>query len=501
MKIFILYETYNIEFFGKYILGKYLISKIKQPIKVYVGFYRDLILKIYKCKPNEKVIIIGNQIYSSNKVLIDFYKHNNFYFYPQHEEEHSLFSVNKKNYLNNLITRKYFFRFKKYLCFNNETKKIFKNFLNLSDERFQLVGNAKYDFLDFLRKSKNFSKNLINYKNKYILVALPDSFFKNTLIYINERRENFEISINHKYDTTIGNRSRNEQISLYFYMKSFLKNISILAKKNKNYQIVLRPHPSDYEYLDRLKKSFKNIKNIKIDTNHQIYHWIKNSEFVICSPASPVIDSSILKKKVICFYDKSNKFHKFIFSKHPSLKFKKLRILKNFYDFSISNLKKVSSIPVVSSNILPPNKPHYKCVYEELNKINFQKKKINIFFHNLMFNKVIKFIESQKKVGDYGIKGAKKFNSKFRFSIQRFLVIIFFWNNPFKLDFLNILRKFTLGRSYTVANLGEWHGGLNQKIDTKSLIKFENYFKKIFKFFKKSKITIIGKKVVVLKKL
>ena len=293
MKIFILYETYNIEFFGKYILGKYLISKIKGPIKVYVGFYRDLILKIYKCKPNEKVIIIGNQIYSSNKVLIDFYKHNNFYFYPQHEEEHSLFSVNKKNYLNNLITRKYFFRFKKYLCFNNETKKIFKNFLNLSDERFQLVGNAKYDFLDFLRKSKNFSKNLINYKNKYILVALPDSFFKNTLIYINERRENFEISINHKYDTTIGNRSRNEQISLYFYMKSFLKNISILAKKNKNYQIILRPHPSDYEYLDRLKKSFKNIKNIKIDTNHQIYHWIKNSEFVICSPASPIIDSSI----------------------------------------------------------------------------------------------------------------------------------------------------------------------------------------------------------------
>ena len=52
-----------------------------------------------------------------------------------------------------------------------------------------------------------------------------------------------------------------------------------------------------------------------------------------------------------------------------------------------------------------------------------------------MFKKVIKFIESQKRVGDYGIKGAKKFNSKFRFSIQRLLVIIFFWNNPFKFDF------------------------------------------------------------------
>ena len=118
---------------------------------------------------------------------------------------------------------------------------------------------------------------------------------------------------------------------------------------------MLRPHPSDYEHLDKLKKSFKNIKNIRIDTNHQIYHWIKNSEFVICSPASPVIDSSILKRKVICFYDKTNKFHKFIFSRHPSLKFKKLRILKSFCNTSISKLKKVSSIPVVSSKILPPN--------------------------------------------------------------------------------------------------------------------------------------------------
>ena len=275
MKIFILYETYNIEFFGKYILGKYLISKIKRPIKVYIGFYRDLILEIYKCKPNEKVIIIGNQIYSSNQVLIDFYNYNNFYFYPQHEEEHSLFSFNKKNYINNLISRKYFFRFERYLCFNKETKKIFRNLLNLNDGRFQLVGNAKYDFLEFLKSSKNFSKNLLNIRNKYVLVALPDSFFKNALIYINERRENFKISISHKYDTTIGNRSRNEQISLYYYMKSFLKNISILARKNKNYQIVLRPHPSDYEHLDKLKKSFKNIKNIRIDTNHQIYHWIK----------------------------------------------------------------------------------------------------------------------------------------------------------------------------------------------------------------------------------
>ena len=30
--------------------------------------------------------------------------------------------------------------------------------------------------------------------------------------------ENFKISISHKYDTTIGNRSRNEQISLYYYI-------------------------------------------------------------------------------------------------------------------------------------------------------------------------------------------------------------------------------------------------------------------------------------------
>ena len=103
-----------------------------------------------------------------------------------------------------------------------------------------------------------------------------------------------------------------------------------------------------------------------------------------------------------------------------------------------------------------------------------------------MFKKVIKFIESQKRVGDYGIKGAKKFNSKFRFSIQRLLVIIFFWNNPFKFDFLNILRKFTLGRSYTVANLEEWHGGLNQKIDT-MLIKFETALKKFLNFSKEAK--------------
>ena len=38
MKIFILYETYNIEFFGKYILGKYLISKFDEPVEFKLVF-------------------------------------------------------------------------------------------------------------------------------------------------------------------------------------------------------------------------------------------------------------------------------------------------------------------------------------------------------------------------------------------------------------------------------------------------------------------------------
>ena len=500
MKIFILYETYNIEFFGKYILGKYLISKINEPVEIQVGYYRDLILKIFKCKPNEKVIIIGNQIYYTNTVLIDLYNYKNFIFLPQHEEEHALFSVNKKNYFENLLSKDYFSKFHKYLCFNNETKKDFKNFLKINNNQICSVGNAKYDLLKLIKNYRNFS-NLLIKQNKYILVTLPDSFFKAALIYFSQTRNRKKFKLSYKNDTFIGNRSVNEQISHYFYIKSFLKNVMKLAKKNSRKEIILRPHPSDYEYLGKLKKVFKNYKNITINTQHQIYHWINKSKIVISSPASPIIDCAILERKVICFYDKSNKYHKFLFSRHPSLNFKNLKIVSNLNFKSMSKIIKTSRMPKISKKILPPEKPHFENIYNEIAKINFKKKLNDNIFHDLLLKRVINFIEYQKEKKQLGFIGAKNFDKKFKFSMERLLAIIIFWKNPLKLDFLNILRKFTLGRSLTVANLEEWHGGLNQKIDHKNLKKFEKFFKKNVTFFKKSNYTLKNKKVIILKKI
>ena len=499
MKIFILYETYNIEFFGKYILGKYLVSKFDKNVEVQVGFYRDLMLQIYKCKPNEKVIIIGNQIYKNNQVLIDYFNFKNFVFFGQHEEEHSLFSVNIENYFKLLISRHYFNKFQKYLCFNNKTKKVLKNILKIENNMLYPVGNAKYDFLSILKNHADFSKKLVK-QEKFILITLPDSFFKTVSIYREYLKNNKKISITHSNDQIIGNRSLSEAISTYFYMKQFLKSVMILSKINKKDKIIIKPHPSDYEFLSKLKSAFKNFQNVKIETKHEIYHLIMNSKFVISSPSSPIIDSALMGKKVICFYNKKNRFHRFVFSKHPSIKFKNVKFVSHLNFKSLENIILNCKVPKILPSMLPPKKFHYENIYNQVKKVKFGKIKKNIFLDKLIFKKVIKKIEEQKKKREYGLGGAKKFNSKFKISFERALAVLYFWDNPFRLDFLNILRKFVLGRSFTNVDLKDWHGGYNQKINIKTLILFEKYFKKELDFFNKSNFKVKNKKVIILKK-
>ena len=112
-----------------------------------------------------------------------------------------------------------------------------------------------------------------------------------------------------------------------------------MAKNNPSEMFLLRPHPSEKENLERLKKLFKKLKNVEVNLDGDLYNCILNSKLVISGPSSSIIDSLILEKPFLIFYDPKNHCHFHSYGVHPTTKFEEKFINFNQNIIDISNLK------------------------------------------------------------------------------------------------------------------------------------------------------------------
>ncbi len=110
-------------------------------------------------------------------------------------------------------------------------------------------------------------------------------------------------------------------------IKYFAEAVNYIAKKNKRYNIVLRPHPA--ENTDSWKNLLNGIKNIKVIKDDSISLWVKNSFAILHNGCTTAIEATISQKPVISYTPFKAKFS---------------RELANDLGFKATTLKKLSYI-------------------------------------------------------------------------------------------------------------------------------------------------------------
>ena len=106
---------------------------------------------------------------------------------------------------------------------------------------------------------------------------------------------------------------------------SFVEAIKYIANKNKNYNIILRPHP--VENIDLWKTLLNGIKNIKVIRDDSISLWVNNSFAIMHNGCTTALEATISQRPLISYIPFKAEFN---------------RELANDLGFKASTLKKLS---------------------------------------------------------------------------------------------------------------------------------------------------------------
>jgi surface carbohydrate biosynthesis protein len=185
-------------------------------------------------------------------------------------------------------------------------------------------------------------------------------------------------------------------------MKSYIDLIQELSKKFMNYEIVLRPHPS--ENLQTWLDITENFKNVIVTHEKPIGYWIHQSDIVIHTGCTTAIEAFIMDKPVIAFKPINDKRFDVPLPDSISFKVKNIadcakmvkRCIGNDYDF-FEYKRKGNEILSNSVSSLDGEFSYEKIIKElkaiDVNKVKFntyQKNKIKLIFLYLNFKKLLK---------------------------------------------------------------------------------------------------------------
>ena len=79
----------------------------------------------------------------------------------------------------------------------------------------------------------------------------------------------------------------------------FVEAIKYLSKRNKKYDIILRPHPEENIYF--WKNFLIGLSNVKVIYEGSISHWVANSFAVMHNGCTTAIEASLSKKPVVSY--------------------------------------------------------------------------------------------------------------------------------------------------------------------------------------------------------
>ena len=147
--------------------------------------------------------------------------------------------------------------------------------------RFELL-KKEYNFF-YDEKVKLIKKNY----NQFVLINTNMSFGNNI------RGDEFIVNNYSKRFKNIESIIKNDKIKIEFFINLIKKLI------NKNYKVVVRPHPEENE--ETYKKILSKFKNFYISKEHSSIPWILASKVMIHSDCTTGVEAYMLGKKSISF--------------------------------------------------------------------------------------------------------------------------------------------------------------------------------------------------------
>ncbi len=265
--------------------------------------------------------------------------------------------------------------------------------------RFELL-KKEYNFL-YDQTVKIISKNY----NEFILINTNMSFGNNI------RGDEFIINNYAKRFKNIESLIKNDKIKIQYFADLIKKLI------NKNFKVVIRPHPEENE--ETYKKVLHGFKNFYVSKEYSSIPWILASKIMIHSDCTTGVEAYMLGKKSISFMH--NKFDKnyltvlpqkcsFVidnddeiidFISKEKFKLKNNKIVKELYDCFNFNENPFTIIVTSIKKIINNNPDNIK----HLNKLPLIKLKYQSFRKNLF-----KIFIGEDKLYQTKLEGFNKFN-------------------------------------------------------------------------------------------
>ena len=289
---------------------------------------------------------------------------------------------------------------------HHRTIKILKKKYKFIKNKLLRCLHPRFDFINFL--NDNDDPISIKIKKKFKkFIFLPTTFYCNHVMGKSGFKRMYEEAFN-----KITNKQNSFLEKLYNRDKLFINKykelFAILSKKLKNFNFVLRPHPT--ENVTYWRKFSKKFNNFEIDNEYPSFYYQKVAKAIIQFNSTIAFESIFFKKKSLQFQPINN-----------------VSLNKNFDIYAINKvIKKIKSETGIIKEIL--NLVH-------------KKKRIKKKFQNIYSQKIFNHIRifNIKSSYDKQIYFPKKFSYKIIYKY-----ILFLLSNLYILDLLP--QKFLIGK-------------------------------------------------------
>ena len=170
-------------------------------------------------------------------------------------------------------------------------KKVFPNYA----KKIHMTGSPRVDlwkpfFNDYW--TNNYKKQT----KPFLLIPSNQGF---TVKHINDRIKHLEKAEYLRKEPKLIHQILKRESEQFKIISHFIEAIKKLAYKNKNFNIIIRPHPS--ENIEIWKILLKKFPNVYVNRDDGVSLWIKNAFAILHNGCTTALEASFFKKPIITY--------------------------------------------------------------------------------------------------------------------------------------------------------------------------------------------------------
>lgn len=290
MNIYIKVEVETRELLSRLLLGMYAVTNDHE---VLIG--NDELLRLVEQNKLKPGIILEKSITPSNSRIHQLENYKKYGSKITSIDEEGVIKDNYDVLLNSRFSKKTVSLADKVFCWGKYDYESLVRLFPEQKNKFVVTGNPRVSLWGDKYKKLFFSNSIKD--KKYILISA--NFSIGVSIQRLSQMAKFNLDNNYFKDPKfIENFYNRMSLNLKLLFK-FISAIDNLTKKFKDFNFIIRPHPS--ESVDQWQKFFTKKNNLEITKKFTHSDWIENSEIIIHHGCTAGVEAFVRKKKIISY--------------------------------------------------------------------------------------------------------------------------------------------------------------------------------------------------------